>query len=111
MGRSDEAYVHAPCLRGSHRTNFAVLQEAKQHYLGVKRKIAHLVKEDGPSIGDSEKPLLPDDRAREGAPPVSKQLTQKQLARQRAAIDHLEWRTGPGTRHRDVIAQTQTLVS
>src|SRR3989442_14496010 len=90
MGRGDEPHVPAPGLGGSHRPDFATLKEMQEHHLGIEREVAHLVEEDGPTIGDDEETWLPSDRAREGTPLVPEQLAEEELPVQRAGVDGLE---------------------
>src|SRR5689334_14631444 len=81
----DDARVHVPRRRRTHRTNLALLKDAEELGLQSERHFRHLVQEQGPPIGELEESLSVLRRAGERASLVTEELALEQVLRERGA--------------------------
>ena len=52
----EDAHVDVNRMTAAHPLDLALLQHAQQRDLGIRRKLAHLVQEDGAAVGRSNRP-------------------------------------------------------
>ena len=65
MGGRDHPDVDLSGPRRADRSNLAALEESQERYLGPEWKVADLIEEERPAVGDGEETGLARDRARE----------------------------------------------
>jgi hypothetical protein len=86
VGRGQHPHVDRPRARGSDPADLALLQDAQQAKLHARRHLAHLVEEDGPSVGLLEQALALGGRAGEGPAGMAEQLGLQERLRQGPAV-------------------------
>ena len=85
----DHAHVDRDRRVAAHRQDHAVLQDAQQTHLQLRRQLADLVEEDGAAVRAAEEPRAVGDRTGERAAHVTEELALDQVLRDRAAVhDH-----------------------
>ncbi len=75
VGRCDNANVDADWLGSSDSFELSILKRPQQLALDLKRKVAHLIEKESPSVGQFEPPELLPERPGECPLLVSEELT------------------------------------
>src|SRR5215470_4468372 len=89
VGGGDDADVHATSASASDPSHLALLEHAEEALLHGGRRLAHLVEEDGASVGLLEETLALASGAREGAPGVAEQLgLEERVGKRATALGH-----------------------
>src|SRR5215470_2767581 len=89
VGGGDDADVHAASAPAPDPSHLALLEHAEKTLLHGGRRLAHLVEEDGASVGLLEETLALAGGAREGAPGVAEQLgLEERVGKRATALGH-----------------------
>ena len=98
MGRAEDPHVDLDLTIATHPAEAAVVEEAQQFGLQVRRHLADLVEKYRALVGQLQQPRLAAPlRAGEGAGGVAEQLAFGQALRQCRAVQRQERRAAPGT--------------
>jgi hypothetical protein len=90
VGGGEDPDVGMDHPRRANGPDLARGEEPEEHRLGLGDQLADLIQENGPAVDVPKEPGPPLDGPREGAPLVAEELTQEELACERAAVDCLE---------------------